>query len=97
MTGLARKFFVGEMIRGGLSAFMKMRFLSYSCTRSEFKEDSLIKIQADIIVQRETQKAFLLGEGGKMIRYWEQRRVWKLNFIGKSLLELCKSSSEMAR
>ena len=36
---------------------------------NEFKEKStLIKIGADIIVQRETQKAILLGEGGKMIK-----------------------------
>jgi GTP-binding protein Era len=35
----------------------------------EFKEkDTLTKIQADIIVQRETQKGILLGVGGKMIR-----------------------------
>jgi len=35
----------------------------------EFKEKStLIKISADIIVQRDTQKGILLGEGGKMIR-----------------------------
>ena len=35
----------------------------------EFKEKStLIKIRADIIVQRETQKGIILGEGGKMIK-----------------------------
>ena len=28
----------------------------------------LVKIQADIIVQRETQKAIIIGEGGKMIK-----------------------------
>jgi len=34
-----------------------------------FKEKStLVKISADIIVQRETQKGIILGEGGKMIR-----------------------------
>jgi GTPase len=36
---------------------------------SEFKEKtSLIKITAEIVVQRESQKAIILGEGGKMIR-----------------------------
>jgi GTP-binding protein Era len=35
----------------------------------EFKEKTtLTKIRADIIVQRETQKGIILGEGGKMIR-----------------------------
>lgn len=36
---------------------------------NEFKEkDTLVKIQADIIVQRESQKAIIIGEKGKMIR-----------------------------
>jgi GTP-binding protein Era len=36
---------------------------------NEFKEkETLIKIQADIIVQRETQKVILIGEGGRMIK-----------------------------
>ena len=36
---------------------------------NEFKEkESLIKIQADIIVHRESQKAILLGGKGKMIK-----------------------------
>ncbi|NCT95563.1 MAG: GTPase Era, partial [Chitinophagaceae bacterium] len=36
---------------------------------NEFKEkETLVKIQADIIVQRETQKAIIIGEKGKMIR-----------------------------
>jgi GTP-binding protein Era len=35
----------------------------------EFKHKStLIKIGANIIVQRETQKSIIIGEGGKMIR-----------------------------
>jgi GTP-binding protein Era len=36
---------------------------------TEFKEKStLVKIIAEIIVQRDTQKGILLGEGGKMIK-----------------------------
>ena len=36
---------------------------------NELKEkDTLVKLQADIIVQRETQKGIILGEKGKMIR-----------------------------
>jgi GTP-binding protein Era len=36
---------------------------------TEFKQKtSIIKISASIIVQRETQKAIILGEGGKMIK-----------------------------
>ena len=36
---------------------------------NEYKEkDSLVKIQADIIVQRETQKAIIIGANGSMIK-----------------------------
>ena len=36
---------------------------------NEFKEkENIVKIQADIIVHRETQKAILIGERGKMIK-----------------------------
>jgi GTP-binding protein Era len=36
---------------------------------NEFKQkSSLIKIRAEIIVQRESQKAIIIGEGGKMIK-----------------------------
>ena len=35
----------------------------------EFKEkQTLVKITADIILQRETQKGIVLGEGGRMIK-----------------------------
>jgi GTP-binding protein Era len=35
----------------------------------EFKQkSSLIKIGANIIVQRDTQKSIIIGEGGKMIK-----------------------------
>ena len=37
--------------------------------RQSFKEkENIIKIQADIIVHRETQKAIIIGERGTMIR-----------------------------
>lgn len=32
------------------------------------EKQTLVKISADIIVQRESQKAIVLGHGGKMIR-----------------------------
>jgi GTP-binding protein Era len=36
---------------------------------AEFKQKStLVKIRAEIIVQRESQKAIIIGEGGKMIK-----------------------------
>jgi GTP-binding protein Era len=36
---------------------------------NEFKEkETLVKIQADIVVQRETQKAILIGQNGQMVK-----------------------------
>jgi len=70
MTDLPTRFFVGEMVREKIFNLFKDE-IPYHTTVAvkEFKEKStLIKISADIIVQRETQKGILLGEGGKMIR-----------------------------
>jgi GTP-binding protein Era len=70
LTDLPTKFFVGEQIREQIFHLFKEE-IPYSTTVfvKEFKEKTtLIKIAADIIVQRESQKGILLGEGGSMIR-----------------------------
>jgi len=70
MTDLPTRFFVGEMIREKIFNVYQEE-IPYHTTVivHEFKQKStLIKIVADIIVQRETQKGILIGEGGKMIR-----------------------------
>ena len=57
----------------------------------EFKEkNTLIKVQADVIVQRETQKGIVLGEKGKMIRELGTRSREQIEkFLGqKVFLEL---------
>ena len=61
------KFFVSEMIREKIYELFSEE-IPYQTTVviNEFKEkESLIKIQADIIVQRESQRQLLLGEKGK--------------------------------
>jgi GTP-binding protein Era len=70
MTDRPVKFFVGEMIREKIFSMYEDEIPYHTAVLvQEFKEkESLTKIQADIIVQRETQKGILLGEGGKMIR-----------------------------
>jgi GTP-binding protein Era len=70
MTDRPVKFFVGEMIREKIFSMYEDEIPYHTAVLvQEYKEkDSLTKIQADIIVQRETQKGILLGEGGKMIR-----------------------------
>ncbi|MFT3824993.1 MAG: GTPase Era [Chitinophagaceae bacterium] len=70
MTDLPTRFFVAEMIREKVFHLYEEE-IPYHTTVivTEFKEKAtLVKIVADIIVQRETQKAILLGEKGKMIR-----------------------------
>jgi GTP-binding protein Era len=70
MSDLPTKFFVAEMIREKIFYLYKDE-IPYHTTVivNEFKQKStLIKIVADVIVQRETQKGIILGEGGKMIR-----------------------------
>ncbi|HEY2727060.1 MAG TPA: GTPase Era [Parafilimonas sp.] len=70
LTDLPTKFFVSEMIREKIyELFSEEIPYQTAVIINEFKEkENLIKIQADIIVQRESQKAILLGEGGKMIK-----------------------------
>lgn len=70
LSDLPTKFFIGEMVREKIFYLYKDE-IPYHTTVivNEFKQKStLIKIVADIIVQRETQKGIILGEGGKMIR-----------------------------
>jgi len=70
LTDRPMKFFVGEMIREKIFSLYEDEIPYHTAVMvQEYKEkDTLTKIQADIIVQRETQKGILLGEGGKMIR-----------------------------
>lgn len=70
LSDLPMKFFVGELIREKIF-FLFQEEIPYQTTVlvQEFKEKStLTKIRADIIVQRETQKAIILGHQGKMIK-----------------------------
>lgn len=70
MSDLPTKFFVAEIIREKIYALFEEE-IPYHATVvvNEFKQKStLIKIRAEIIVQRESQKAIIIGEGGKMIK-----------------------------
>ena len=70
LSDLPMKFFVSELIREKIF-YLYQEEIPYHTTVlvPEFKEKTtLTKITADIIVQRETQKGIILGEGGKMIK-----------------------------
>lgn len=70
LTDLPTKFFVAEIVREKIFHLFGDELPYHTAVMiNEFKEkDTLIKIQADIIVQRETQKVIMIGEGGKMVK-----------------------------
>ncbi len=70
LSDLPTKFFVQELIREKLYLLFQDE-IPYQSTVlvNEFKEkQTLIKISANIIVQRESQKGIIIGDGGKMIK-----------------------------
>lgn len=70
ITDLSERFFVAELIREKIYANFEDEIPYHTTVLvTEFKQKTtLIKIAASIIVQRETQKAIIIGEGGKMIK-----------------------------
>jgi GTPase len=70
ISDLPTKFFVSELIREKIYTLYQDEIPYHSTVLvQEYTEKStLVKIRAEIIVQRETQKGIILGEGGKMIK-----------------------------
>ncbi len=70
ISDLPTKFFVSELIREKIFELYQEELPYHSAVMvREYKEKTtLIKITADIIVQRETQKGIIIGEGGSMIK-----------------------------
>ena len=70
LSDMPVKFFVSELIREKIFQLYHEELPYHTAVLvQEYKEKTtLIKIRADIIVQRETQKGIILGDGGKMIK-----------------------------
>ena len=70
ISDLPTKFFVSEIIREKIFELFQEELPYHSAVLvREFKEKTtLVKISADIIVQRETQKGIIIGEKGSMIK-----------------------------
>ncbi len=70
LSDMPTKFFVSELIREKIFLLYQEELPYHTAVLvQEYKEKTtLIKITADIIVQRDTQKGIILGEGGKMIK-----------------------------
>lgn len=70
MTDKTERFFVSEMIREQIFKNYKKE-VPYSCEVkiSSFKEDErIIRIRAEILVERESQKGIIIGHQGKMLK-----------------------------
>ncbi|MBZ4192516.1 GTPase Era [Niabella beijingensis] len=70
ISDLPTKFFVSELIREKVYELAQDEIPYHTAVLvREFKEkQTLVKIVADIIVHRETQKAILIGEKGSMVK-----------------------------
>ena len=70
LSDMPTKFFASEMIREKIYQLFGDEIPYHTAVLiNEFKErDDIVKIQADIIVQRDTQKFIIIGEKGKMIK-----------------------------
>lgn len=92
LSDLPMKFFVSEIIREKIFYLFQDEIPYHAAVLvQEFKEKAtLTKISADIILQRETQKGIVLGEGGKMIKELGTRARKEIEeFIGRKVfLEL---------
>ena len=92
LTDMPTRFFVSEIVREKIYELFDEE-VPYQTTVAvrEFKEkQTLTKITADIVVQRESQKAILIGEGGRMIRRLgtDARKDIEAFIGGKVFLEL---------
>lgn len=92
ISDLTTKFFVSELIREKIYELFAEEIPYHTAVLvTEFKgKTGLIKIAADIIVQRETQKGILLGEKGSMIKkLGTEARIEIEKFLGQKIfLEL---------
>ena len=81
LSDMPTKFFVGELVRENIFSLFHEELPYHTAVLvQEFTQKStLIKIRADIIVQRETQKFIIIGEGGSMIK--------KLGTISRAAIE----------
>ncbi len=70
LSDLPTKFFVSEIIREKIYQLFGEEIPYHTAVLvNSFKEQPLlVKIQADIVVNRESQKAIIIGEKGKLIK-----------------------------
>ena len=70
MTDRPLRFFISEIIREKIFELCQKE-IPYSCQVlvEEYKEDGrMIRIRAQIIVERDSQKGIIIGKGGEMLQ-----------------------------
>ncbi len=69
LTDLPERFFVAEMIRERILDHTREEIpYATGVVIDSFKEEALVRIQATIFVEREGQKAIVIGKGGSMLK-----------------------------
>ena len=70
LTDLPERFFAAEMIREKILIHVHEEVPYSTAVRVESWEDSdsMIRIEASVLVERDSQKGILLGQGGRMIK-----------------------------
>jgi len=70
LTDKPEKFFVGEIIREKIFKYYKQEIpYSVAVVIESFKdEEKIVKIRAEIVVERESQKAIVIGHKGKALK-----------------------------
>src|SRR5699024_11973929 len=70
LTDRPVKFFVSELIREKLYTLFRdeIPYQTTAIIRQFEEKNTLTKISADIVVERESQKAIILGKGGRSIK-----------------------------
>ncbi len=88
VTDKPQRFFAAEMIREKIFNHFDKE-VPYACevVISDFKEfDDIIKIRAEIMVEREGQKGILIGKGGGMLKIiGREARIDMEKFFGKKV------------
>lgn len=92
ITDLPTKFFVSELVREKIYELLsdEIPYQTAVLVREYKEKTTLVKIVADIIVHRETQKAIIIGDKGSMIKkIGTESRINIESFLGQKIfLEL---------
>jgi GTP-binding protein Era len=70
LTDQPERFFVGEMVREQILRLTReeVPYASGVVVESFKEEEGLVRIEASILVERESQKGILIGKGGSMLK-----------------------------